>query len=354
MMKIVFVSWENPTGKLHGGGVRKRSLAAILESLGHVVEFVDIPQRATGEQAGAHLARLGRIKRHYLPLPLTTAKRSRLPEDLLDGLRGADLVITSLPFVALELIHKHSTRVWMDFWDSWYRMAALESSYRTGIARITTRAQAASLFRAHRQIVDGASITTYAGFGDFADFPASPASRWLPTAVDRPTNPRSGEPRQLSGATSGFIANFHYWPNKDAATHLVDSWLPRLREMGVSIKVAGFGSEDVSWPPEVEVLGEIPSVAAFYRSIDVSLVPVRRGGGVKVKAIESLRWGVPVIADEHALDGFSPSVRGHIVRWDDAHPATQLRADPLSEDLAVFDLDWQSARVAELLERFQR
>ncbi|WP_286720431.1 MULTISPECIES: glycosyltransferase family 4 protein [unclassified Microbacterium] len=353
-MRITFVSWENPSGKLHGGGVRKKSLGQILESLGHEVCFYDIPQRRTGERATGATARLGEFKRHFFPLPFSAPRGTTLPDRLQDQARDSDLVISALPFISRELSRMSHVRVWTDFWDSWYRMAKLEASYRSGLARQTSLAQARALARVHREVAHASVATTYAGYGDYADFQGDSDASWLPTAVM--TTPRSGtrSVRKLRGATAGFIANFHYWPNQDAATVLTKSWLPRLRSMGVSVVVAGFGCTDLSWPADVTVLGEVEDLADFYGAIDVSLVPVRRGGGVKVKAIESLLWGVPAIVDDHVVDGFSPEIASLLLRWPLIEEGSSLTADAHNDSLRVFQPEHQATTVAGIIERLAR
>jgi hypothetical protein len=62
--------------------------------------------------------------------------------------------------------------------------------------------------------------------------------------------------------------------------------------------------------PSIEVIGEIDDLAKYYASIDISLAPIRLGGGVKTKVIESLCFQVPVIGTAEAFEGISPDLLG--------------------------------------------
>lgn len=53
----------------------------------------------------------------------------------------------------------------------------------------------------------------------------------------------------------------------------------------------------------VEPLGEIDSIATFYDSIDVVLNPVTFGGGLKIKNVEALAHGVPLVTTATGSEG---------------------------------------------------
>jgi hypothetical protein len=52
----------------------------------------------------------------------------------------------------------------------------------------------------------------------------------------------------------------------------------------------------------------VPSVDSFYQRVDAVLAPIERGGGMKVKVVEAMMHGVPVIATEHARVGLPPAI----------------------------------------------
>ncbi|HCE3404575.1 TPA: glycosyltransferase family 4 protein [Vibrio parahaemolyticus] len=60
----------------------------------------------------------------------------------------------------------------------------------------------------------------------------------------------------------------------------------------------------------LEVIGEIDSVADFYGMIDVFLAPVYTGGGMKVKIAEAMSYNLPIIASEFCLIGYEDYIDG--------------------------------------------
>lgn len=63
--------------------------------------------------------------------------------------------------------------------------------------------------------------------------------------------------------------------------------------------------EDVDLP-FVEKLGWVEDVEEFYRQIDVALVPMEFSTGLKIKTSEAMTYGLPIIAHEHAYEGYRP------------------------------------------------
>jgi hypothetical protein len=129
----------------------------------------------------------------------------------------------------------------------------------------------------------------------------------LPNAVEEVPDPATC--RRPGTRTAGLFANFAYWPNVDAYNSLVRHWLPALRDAGINVVVAGYGSQELAAVDGVELLGPVAAPADFYRRVDVTLAPISLGGGIKVKVLESMMFDRSVFATVAALEGFSPDVR---------------------------------------------
>lgn len=117
-------------------------------------------------------------------------------------------------------------------------------------------------------------------------------------------------------------------PNVDGLKAAIEHLrkLPRL-------VVAGSLSEHdfLAGVPNVERLGVLPDVGAFYAGINVALSPVRFGGGLKIKVFEALANGKPVVATSHSVEGFPDGIRG-VVRVEDdfSRWTVELMRDALS------------------------
>jgi GT2 family glycosyltransferase/ubiquinone/menaquinone biosynthesis C-methylase UbiE/glycosyltransferase involved in cell wall biosynthesis len=109
-----------------------------------------------------------------------------------------------------------------------------------------------------------------------------------------------------------FVGGFGHLPNVDAAIWLVRDVLPLLEAVRPGIRVALVGSN----PPEeitalgggnIEVTGFVSDaeLEERYVSTRVVVAPLRFGGGMKGKVIESLRYGVPCVTTPAGVQGLA-------------------------------------------------
>lgn len=129
------------------------------------------------------------------------------------------------------------------------------------------------------------------------------------------------------------LANFDYPPNRDAYRRLVAEWLPVLTPAFDRVIVAGFGSDALPRSPHIDILGPISTVESFYRNVDAVLAPMERGGGMKVKVVEAMMHGIPVIASDHSTDGLPPAISAACIPL---NGPWQLGRDP-REDTVIAD-----------------
>jgi polysaccharide biosynthesis protein PslH len=132
-----------------------------------------------------------------------------------------------------------------------------------------------------------------------------------------------------------FVGNFGYEPNEDGAVYLCDEIVPRLVEHVPEVRVLLVGtspSEELrrraARSKNVIVTGRVPEVEPFIDAAHVVVAPLRVGGGIKVKVLEALSRGRPIVATSVAAQGLGSC--GDCIR---------LADDP--EEFAV--------RIAELL-----
>jgi glycosyltransferase involved in cell wall biosynthesis len=119
---------------------------------------------------------------------------------------------------------------------------------------------------------------------------------------DYPSAPLDGEP------TAGIIGTAVWPPTASAIRRLrADIW-PQVRTLVPSgrLVVAGRGTaslSDLNEEPDVDVLGEVPSASEFLRRLSVLIYPLTRGSGVKIKVLESIASGVPVVTTPAGAEG---------------------------------------------------
>lgn len=135
-------------------------------------------------------------------------------------------------------------------------------------------------------------------------------------------DPASYSPASLDGApTAGIIGTAFWPPTREALRRLLSSVWPAVRARGRSAElllagrgVAALASSDAA--SGVTVLGEVASTQAFLAGLSVLVYPVTRGSGMKVKVLEAIASGVPVVTTGAGSEGFANS-DGIIVHDDD-------------------------------------
>ncbi len=172
-----------------------------------------------------------------------------------------------------------------------------------------------------------------------------------PVFVDPPTRVVKAA---NGGLDVGFLADFAWWPNRDAARWFVREVLGRV---GGDVRLHLFGnrSRDVVRPHRrVVTHGFVDDLADVWSSCDGMIVPVRYGAGVSVKVAESLYHGMPVASTGRGLRGLPRAGHPQVVRCDSAEEwiaflsgerARTWCADRLPiEASRPFDLDANASR----------
>ena len=94
-------------------------------------------------------------------------------------------------------------------------------------------------------------------------------------------------------------------PNQEAFLQAVRLW-PRISE-GVDdaelciIGAKKPGAQEVSLPDGVRDLGFVDDLEAFLRTCRAMIAPIRTGGGVRVKLLDAIRMGLPVVGTTAAV-----------------------------------------------------
>ena len=135
-------------------------------------------------------------------------------------------------------------------------------------------------------------------------------------------DPRYYPPAPLNGPpTAGLIGTGAWPPTEQAVRRLVGRIWPLVRRQvpDARLVVAGRGTASLKGlapEPGVELVGEVPSGPAFLRGLSLLLFPLERGSGMKVKVLESIASGLPVVTTPTGAEGIDAG-GGIVVESDD-------------------------------------
>ncbi len=143
------------------------------------------------------------------------------------------------------------------------------------------------------------------------------------------------EPARLDGPpTVGIIGTASWPPTANAIRRLLERVWPRVHELSpdARLRIAGrgTGSLGIRGRPGVDVVGEVDSGAAFLRDLSVLVYPLRHGSGMKVKVLEAIASGVPVVTTAAGAEGVEAG-EGLVVHEDDeqlARATASILLDP--------------------------
>ena len=155
-------------------------------------------------------------------------------------------------------------------------------------------------------------------------------------------------PRRADGPfTFLFVGTLGYYPNQEGIVYFCAEVLPRLRHAAPQpfrLLIVGSGAppaiRHLAALPEVRLVGAVPHVAPWYREADAVVVPIRAGGGTRIKVLEAFSFRRPVVSTSIGLEGIAARDGEHVLVGDTpaalAEQCARLMADPrLGEGLAA-------------------
>jgi len=110
-----------------------------------------------------------------------------------------------------------------------------------------------------------------------------------------------------------FVGSMDYAPNVEAATWFARRIWPRIHARYPEWRLALVGSNpaaavrELRSGPNVEVTGTVADVRPYYRGALAAVVPLRTGGGTRLKILEAMAAGVPVVSSAIGAEGLAVS-----------------------------------------------
>ncbi len=138
-----------------------------------------------------------------------------------------------------------------------------------------------------------------------------------------------------------FVGGLDYRPNRDAVRWLIEAIYPRVRRAVPSARLRIVGADPPRWltgpgvPDGVVVTGRVDDARAVVACAAVSVAPLRIGSGTRLKVLEALSLGVPVVSTALGVEGLALADGVHVLIADDADAFAQavvrLLTDPTAQ-----------------------
>jgi glycosyltransferase involved in cell wall biosynthesis len=166
-----------------------------------------------------------------------------------------------------------------------------------------------------------------------------PSCAVVPNGYSAPVRP-VGQVEVGQPPTLVLAGSFSYTPNADAARYLAQEVLPRVRDRIPEARVRLVGHhddriEDLA-AEDVILTGRVPDMAAELARADVVVVPIRFGGGTRIKILEAFAHRIPVVSTSVGCEGLEVAHGEHLLIADDP--------DGLAESSALLLTDLATRR----------
>jgi polysaccharide biosynthesis protein PslH len=140
-----------------------------------------------------------------------------------------------------------------------------------------------------------------------------------------------------------FVGSMDYPPNVDAVVWFCEAIFPRLRRQFPLLRFRVVGSRPdrrvllLRQQPGVEVTGEVPDIRPYLRDSMALAVPLRSGGGTRLKILQAMASGCPVISSTIGAEGLELAPGTHWLSADDPEQwVTQVSVLRSSSGLANY------------------
>lgn len=134
------------------------------------------------------------------------------------------------------------------------------------------------------------------------------------------------------------LGTMHYYPNIDSVLYFFDAIYPALRQSHPALQVLIVGHQP---PPALQQLGELPGVTVTGSVDDVRpymqrswllAVPLRLGGGTRLKIAEAMAAGLPVVSTTVGAQGLAVTDEQQLLLADTPEAFIQATRRLLNDD----------------------
>jgi glycosyltransferase involved in cell wall biosynthesis len=150
-----------------------------------------------------------------------------------------------------------------------------------------------------------------------------------------------------------FTGALHTLPNRDGLQWFCREVWPRVRARVPGATLDAVGSRPgqevraLDGPDGIRVHADVPSILPFLERARVAVVPLRIGSGSRLKALEAMAAGRPIVGTTIGLGGLEAEPGVHALRADDAGDFAEAVIGCLNDDALAAALAGRGRRLAD-------
>ena len=169
----------------------------------------------------------------------------------------------------------------------------------------------------------------------------------IPVGMDHSLYPYvEKEKRQSREPILTLIGNMGWYPSVSAARRLLKEIWPRVKESVPQAKcrIVGWSAKsalkEFANLADVEILENVPEIRPYFEEASLLLYAPSRGSGMKIKVLEAMLFGVPVVTTSEGAEGLPAQDMVHCGLIDDNEGLIEraikvLSSMELQEDMRV-------------------
>jgi glycosyltransferase involved in cell wall biosynthesis len=146
----------------------------------------------------------------------------------------------------------------------------------------------------------------------------------VPNGVDTGTRPFDDSPEKSRSRELLFCGSLAHPPNREGLLWFHEEVWPRLvlHRPDLRLVVIGRGAETgdlgkLRCDPTVQLVGEVADVVPHYRRAGIAVVPLWMGSGTRLKILEAMSLGNPIVSTTLGAQGLGAADGEHLLLADD-------------------------------------
>jgi glycosyltransferase involved in cell wall biosynthesis len=172
----------------------------------------------------------------------------------------------------------------------------------------------------------------------------------IPNGVDTDAKPFDDNPMKYSQKNILFCGSLDYYPNEEGLIWFYDQVFPLIKKAIPDVVLTLVGSSVKNernqklWnDSSVQIIGRVVSLQPFYYQAGVCIAPLLSGSGTRLKILEAMSFGNPVVSTSVGASGIEAENDNHILLADDPN-AFANQVLKLLQGKLIFDTIRQNAR----------